>query len=919
MRRGFRVLSRFFVMMMLLGTILFSVVFFFLLNRYPWTVVSKNFGITEHFRLLTDWPMNPMVEELHKRKKKRLPKAEMQRIYDLDVRRMSFINIPIMDLFSSSQVKFLGVDSEFRSLGFSEFPWPWFETSRTIGDGAGPQRVSYVTVPTSRGVRLVEGVLLAPGEELEFSFPLTKIRRVMRFFVLPMNTGTLRVSLGQSSWARTFEDAELMKPQFVSIPINDASAVLGRISATSSKVFLLGAQIAQSEMSGRHPIQVLGESSLWSLNPIYQKEVEKELSAGADASESGDEEAVAESPQASGDGKGTEDGSPTAPDSAVVPAVVVPSFTPTAAPTLAQNADASSGAKEEGADSLRMEGNPQVLVHGGKTLALGYNVLVLHAEEFPDEILSETEKLERYAPAFAALAASSIRFELPAQDSKRSFRSFVLGDGLPEFQQDLPILLRDAVAQMEPSNLYRHFRDYGYHVWGAAPATFFGFGRETAWINEASVFSERWLDSNDWNFVKKRIRIDRDAQPVQGLEAVFQTKDVSLAPPLVTSDYNAVSKYFSKLSANADSFPDWSSNEFFLPDERDAYTASVVNYFQNWIDENKQQRFLGHLWLGGGGTTERPSLKDFAKVLKAGKVGGGVSELWHGRLGKVTMMDRAFAQIDDALHVRRLSHRTLIVLLIPHGKSTQVLVKIPGVIPIKHEGVRSPVSMDDLRATLTSLLGLPLESRSFRGSVRISGRLLETSVGSPVSEASTVSPYVMDTRLERFVLRVSPGQKRCEPFWWRSRRPIQRIEATAPIFEMAPSRMEFKVFPCAVKSKMVSIDWFQHGDNFALFPGETRRESALRRLGGEFQFEQNIAAGPEFLFGENGFRATHPVFSHTNHVTGDLDFLFMRPWMGGPNEAARSAKQLEMARLTRFSPDSKDVTFVLFARENSIH
>jgi hypothetical protein len=919
MRRGFRVLSRFFVMMMLLGTLLFSVVFFLMLNRYPWTIVSKSFGLTEHFRLLTDWPMNPMVEELHKRKKKRLPKAEMQRIFDLDVRRMSFINIPIMDLFSSSQVKFLGVDSEFRSLGFSEFPWPWFETSRAIGDGVGPQKVSYITVPTSRGVRLIEGTLLAPGEELEFSFPLTKIRRVMRFFVLPLNTGTLRVTLGQSSWARTFEDAELMKPQLVSIPINDATAVLGRISATSSKVFLLGAKIAQSEMSGRHPIQVLGESSLWSLNPIFQKEVEKELSAAPDASESGDEDAVSESSQAVGDTKGTEDGASNSPDSSVVPAAPVSSFTAPVAPIVTHNMDASSGTKDEAADSLKMEGNPQVLVRGGKTLALGYNVLVLHSEEFPEEVISESEKLERYAPAVAALAASSVRFELPVQDSKRSFRSFVLGDGLPEFQQDLPLLLRDAVAQMEPSNLYRHFREYGYHVWGAAPATFLGFGRETAWINEASVFSERWLDSNDWNFVKKRIRIDRDAQPVQGLEAVFQTKDVSLAPPLVTSDYSAVSKYFSKLAANSESFPDWSSNEFYLPDERDAYTASVVNYLQNWIEENKQQRFLGHLWLGGGGTSERPSLKDFAKVLKAGKVGGGVSELWHGRLGKVTMMDRAFAQIDDALHVRRLTHRTLIVMLIPHGKSTHVLLKIPSVIPVKQEGIRSQVSMDDLRASLTSVLGLPLESRSFRGTVRISGRLLETTAGSAVAATSNVNPYVMDTRLERFVLRISPGQKRCEPFWWRSRRPIQHIEASAPIFEMARNGMEFKVFPCAVKRKLVSIDWFQHADNFALFPGETSRELALRRLGGEFQFEQSSAGGPEFLFGESGLRATHPVFSRINNVAGDLDFLFMRPWMGGPDEAAHSTKQLEMARLTRFSSDSKEVTFVLFARENSIH
>jgi hypothetical protein len=678
-------------------------------------------------------------------------------------------------------------------------------------------------------------------------------------------------------------------------------------------VFILGAKIAQSEMSGRQPILVPLRSSLWTLNSEFQTEPEKDTSAAADANDVNDETAV-ELPPSLAENKVVADTLVAENASAVETSSATLPVQPLA---VVGEAQTTGGPKEELLDSLKIEGNPQMAAIEGKTLALGYNLLVIHADEIPDEVLLDSKKFERYAPATSALMHSAVKFETPTQDPARTFRTFVLGEGLPDYRSDLPVILRDTVAQMEPVNLYRHFRDYGYHVWSAAPAPFLGFGREMAWASGASVFADRWLDTNDWNLAKKRIRIDRDAQPVQGLEAVFQSKDVSLQAPLVTSDYKAVSKYFAKIAANADTFPDWQANELFLPDERESYTAAVVNHVQKWVEENKQLRFVGHLWLGGGSFSERPSLKDFARVLKAGKIGGVVSELWSGKLAKISLADRAWAQLNDALHVRRLAHRTIIVMTIPHGKSTRVIIKIPGVLPSSKTSDVAQVSVDDLRATILGVLGLPLESVSQQGKFVIRGYSRELVDGAE-SVQSSVAAFALHSKLERFVLRIAPSKSKCSPFWWRSRAVIAQLESSAPVVEISPNRMEFKVYPCSVKRKMLSIDWYQRSDSFAFFPGETPRESILRRLGGEFSFDSSVADRPAFLFGESALKATHPAFSFTNPSGTDLNFLMMRPWTQDAGEQARSEKRLDAARISGFSTGERDSTFVLFARENPL-
>jgi hypothetical protein len=925
MARMFRKISRYVLPVALLMFAFVAVAVSALLSRYPWTSITSDYGNQRLMRFLSPWPMNPLKQEMHDKKKKRLPKAEMERLYALDLRRMEFINVPLFDLFLNEKVKHTAGDTLFRSLGFGEFPWPWLETERAFGDNTGPQRISYVPVPTPYGVSLHEGVLMAPGEEMDFPFPVSKLRRSFRFYVLPLNTGTFRVSLGQYAWARTFSESDVNKLQFFSVAVNDPAAMVAKVSATSLRAFLIQAHIAQAEMSGRIPIQVAAESSLWSLNPKYLKAPENGTVADAGSSSAEELAETPAGPGPTGDSTAEPNVEPT-PEPSPEPS---PEPTPEASKKASDVAKSESGAAAQSSkdllDSLAITANPQVLQSSAaSTVALGYNVMVVHWGAMPKEIMESETLFSKVTPQLHSMAQDSVAFDLKKDtDAVRGFRSFVLGDSLPRFHTDAQVLFKDALNRLEGLNIYRHLRNFGYQVMSVAPAPVFGFSKGLAWTSEGTLFSERILDSNDWDFAKKRVKIDRDAAPLSGLEAVFQSKEQVLAPPLVTSDYASVSKYFEKISGEMETFPDWRANEIFMPDDRDYYSSTAVYQFEKWTQNNRQVRLLGHIWLGGLQGLQRPSLKDFAQGLWAAGFSHAPREIWNGRFSEALLLDRAFGDVRDTVKVRRLAHRTIWVVIVPHEKGLRVWMEIPGVLK---KGPLRPmdVSMDSLRATVLSVIGVPLSGWTSEGDGRIAGKSVEvlpSASPAPVSAAPLplLPEFASFERLDRFVLRIAPGKARCTPFVWRAQKPVIHMSASHPVLEMHPSRKEFRVFPCSASSSWVSLDWFQRVEDVRALPGETSKEALLRTTGGEFVLDAGSQElSPVFYFGENFKRLVSPLFAFSHLPDTVLNGLFMRPWNTQSTELVSTLQSLDAVKRSLFPPELREGTQVFFARESSV-
>jgi hypothetical protein len=221
-----------------------------------------------------------------------------------------------------------------------------------------------------------------------------------------------------------------------------------------------------------------------------------------------------------------------------------------------------------------------------------------------------------------------------------------------------------------------------------------------------------------------------------------------------------------------------------------------------------------------------------------------------------------------------------------------------------------------------SYIGVPQESLATVGGGRIPGKSADF-VLPPQEPIAPVQPWAAEaaqfSRLERFVLRIAPGKTNCAPFVWRSVSPLVHVTASHPAYELDSTRRKITIYPCAVASSWVSVDWFQHVTTAPALPGETRSESFLRRVGGEFVFEgKPNSERPLFYFGESMRSVLSPIFSFTNVTDAALNALLMRPWTMGGGELVSTMQRLEVAKRSLFPVSARDSTLVFFARENPV-
>jgi hypothetical protein len=796
----------------------------FVVERFPWQIVYNDFSLARSSQFLTPWPQAAMDEEQQERKRlRRFARAEVDRRFGIHLRRMENLYTPLFDPFLDQGVQLTHAADTTAPQPRLMFPWPGLETARRVGEAGASKPVTYFATTTPHGVQLVEGISVGTGEEVRFTFPIVRNRRTLDFVALPLAPGTVRGLLGQYSWVRNFAESDIHKFQTVSIPLNDTTATTLRVASQSARFLMLGAAVSQWDKSGRMPVQVGGRSPLWKPDPaLVSKERLRGEAEVALAEPAQAVTAEGDAPEADAVEAATAD---TAAEAATAEAASAEGTEGSAKETVvavAAPAAVSAGKKDEEpakviVDPIEETANGQRVTPGGRTAALGYNVLLLQLGDIPEALLASKGAFRAIAPNISGLLATSARSKsnsVPQDGPVAIFHRTVLSSGTESVATENGILLQKHLGGAQNFNLYARLRNFGYKVVAVAPAPFLGLPEEVAAGREVPALERRWLGAADWPFAQRNKELDDQNQPATGLDAIFQTNTTPLAPPLTDGDFQKIGAYLGEIGRAQENFPDWRANEIFLPDVQGLYLPAAVDFLQRWSKENGQTRFFLHMHLDASLGQTRASMKDLFQVLKSRKFLGLASSAEAERLARLVLIDRAVGQILSTLKARRLTHRTVVGLLMPHertpGKETRLstALAIPGLIPTEKPVDASGV--DDLVATMLTSVGIPL-GRNVVDSIAPFPGLAWDAPGSAAGMAAGRSHSGPIPSLKRYVVFLRAGETGCAPLSWKTTDDVFGFESSHPVVEFPGSRggEHFRVFPCSLPGSLVRISWFQ--------------------------------------------------------------------------------------------------------------
>ncbi|MCA2960654.1 MAG: hypothetical protein IOD12_10400 [Silvanigrellales bacterium] len=808
-------------------------------EKFPWQTVNTDFSLARVSQFLTPWPMSAMDEEQQERKRlRRFAKQEVERRFGIQLRRMESLHTPLFDPFLDAGVQIVHSTDATAPQPNLHFPWPGLETIRVSGEPGLSKKVTYFAAASPHGVQLVEGVAIGASEEIRLTFPIIRNRRTLDFVALPLSPGTVRGTLGQYSWVRNFADSDIHRFQTISIPLNDSTASSLRITSQSSHFLLLGAAVSQWDKSGRLPVQIANKSGLWKENPDLVRKLSASAAEGISAEGEAEKEKVDlaapadpketdSSPSAGGAtaaGAGSAVGAEGLDDDASDETSDEGTGGGTKNASQEAIKDASKDVQSRLIDPMEETANGQVVTQSDRTAALGYNILLLQTGEIPEALVSNLKALATLAPNLAELLGASVRTQASAvaQESARDvFHRTVLAAGTAEVATNNPLLLKKYLEDSSRFNLYARLRNFGYKVVALAPAPFLGFSEDLANGRDVPLLERRWLGSLDWPFAQRNKELDEQSQPVTGLDAIFQTNTSPLSPPLTDADLVKIGAFLGVIGKAQETFPDWRVNEMFLPDTQGLYLPASVDFIQRWSKDNTQARFFLHAYLDTRVGQTRASMKDLFQVAKSKKFVGLASSDEAEVLARLVLLDRAIGQIISTLKARKVTHRTLVGLVLPHerrgGESRMTTsLLIPGVLPKAGPlPVTFPANVDDLVATAVTTVGIPL-GRNLADSVTpFPGLSWEHVRGKGNKEASESRPGEGGDEgllsLKRYVVYLRSGNTGCSPISWVTDEDVFGFESSHPVIEFPAKsdRQHFEIFPCSLPGTLVRLSWFQ--------------------------------------------------------------------------------------------------------------
>lgn len=880
-----------------------------LLQKYPWQTVSPKLSNVKSSIFVEHWPTSSLDEERQSRKNlRRYPKKEQERRLEIQRRRMKFVNSTLSDIFLDTNLQFTPNIDPIQGM-ISGLQWPNIKTLRSSTDPAMKNRISYVVLPSHNGTSLTEGLLMNAGEELRFTFPLSKSPRGFDFEIYPLTPTNLRAQIGQySSWGRNFNETDINSLQSTYVPMNDPSASSLRLQALSGSFYILEPKITVRESTGRMPVQISMTSQLWKPNPQFFVSGTPQTVA----SETEESEAMLQN--------GVEDPAAQAGDA---------SQTTAESDATAGASALTTGSPSLDLDLLEQRANQQIPANGKHTTALGYNLVLFQLESIPWKYFSDFETFEKVAPNIANFMTQSVNVlgRLDVPNSKNDlYRRTILGNEIAPSHILNGLLLKQYLNNESVHNLYYLLRKYSYHVASFAPAETLGINSSLTANENMPRLTGRWLDETDQLLFDKRAQIDAQNEPLIGLDAVFPSKTFDLKLPLRADDYREFSKLLARTAEASQRFPDWRANDLVMLDNRSSYYAKLVESFQNWVKDNTQLRFFAHVLVDDLHQKTRPSIKDFWKIVKLRRINAFTSPEKTADFARLALLDKSFGQMIDAVSAKRIEHRTIVGVIIPHTSTAtsrntgaSLLIKIPGTLTQNDTRIEN-INVDDVVSTMLTRIGIPMGQNVPDSISNFNGRDVETI--SPNDAPTKRTAKAESTATKRFFMLINPLKQGCAPFEWRAANPIFGLRATSPVIETSNSANWIRVFPCSIKETPVQISWYQEVPVYpaSIDDAETvifRATDVPRLLGGHFVYDerkQPIANLPMFVFGKRMYQSSELVFAMNEYQGEELARIF--EFDSGFNDSAMKLLLKKMNVLANVTDAGKQSqrTVVFFGR-----
>lgn len=840
--------------------LLFLLIFLIVVYFYPIPTVTNNFNSAHYSKFLAPWPISALDQEIIDRKRlKRYAKGEQIRRMEKQLQRMEILSIPIYDLFLDANAE-VSVPRFANSPDDSAFLWPILPGRKIFNNILNPnyyRKSSEVIFPTNHWAHITEGILLLGGEEVKATIPLVKGRRIFSFNLFLLSPGSIRISLGQYVWAKSFTDDDVQKKLHFSIPINDSTATVVKIISISSSFYLLNANVNHMEHSGRSTIRVSATSQFWSANKDYliaNQKPEEESNADTNDQDETEEEKFLE------DAK---------PEEAKFEELTNNPKSPVITKKETKKI-------EQVQDPLNQIANQQVLTNDIHTTAFGYNIVFLQIPKINENIIRNKKMFTKAAPNLANLFEQSITFNksLHISDNvSENYRRFIFSD--PNFLNSENIsIVKEEMNIFKSKNTYYQLRKYGYNIVGISyPDAFYYSKGITDTADFSSVYG-KWLEKNDWNFANKNLKIDDRNLPVTGLDAIFKTSVKGISPSLTARDFSVISNYLTQASQNIDNIPDWGANEYILINSKELYIPRVIEAFQNWSKDNQQSRFLAHLLLDPDNNMLRPTIKELGRSIATLGFSSLLNPLEVSNLSNISYIDKAVGQLLDTIKARKIENRTIVFVLIPHEnnefKKNNVatgILKIPGLIPKKNINFEK-ISIDDVVATLLTNVGIPIEKNNANIIENKQGIVLENITDNEY-KSFKANKITFKNNYVKYNLVIKPDENNCSPFIWKSlQEPIINVQSNYPIHQVIADN-QIEIFPCAIKNKFVHLSWYQKSNKSNLI-----NENIETFLGGNFQYKKDNLLLPVFYFGKNLIPFNNVSFYFDNISIKEAEEIF---------------------------------------------
>ena len=449
--------------------------------------------------------------------------------------------------------------------------------------------------------------------------------------------------------------------------------------------------------------------------------------------------------------------------------------------------------------------NKVLVTSEGDTLALGYNLIVVHlSSPGLSKLLSSIKHYEELAPTFSHILKASNRIDFEeTRSASELFLKTIFPYNAP-YLKDRERLVEEETKSGHYFNLYRLFRTYGYQVGTFANPSLYFLNSELSRFPFLPKYKERWLSQNDWDIAYKgALELPADEQAT-GLDAIFKKGGQGIPDPLQAKDISYLTQYTKVLARNT-YWPLWQPTDFIvLNEEKDMYLSRLIYSFQHWLEDNTQRRFLSHLYLELP-EEGRSSFQHFFKALKFDIPAFALNQQHRDRVLNLLRLELFFNQLYSSLVAKRVQHRTIISFIVsdPLAPKQSFYISIPGLSSKKKKAFEG--GFYSVLKTLTSVVGVTIPHAQF-------SELEEKIAAAPNLDSQKGTEEKMDSlsHYQKFSLFILPSPNHeCEKISWNSgNNTIIGLDVSGPIIEFSKQK-KIAIYPCSIKNKISRVIWYQ--------------------------------------------------------------------------------------------------------------